>query len=255
MKKTALLAAAAAMVAATPAAADGYLGGRYTSADIDVILETGVEADAWQGEGAFGWTGALGGQVGGTFGNIDVEGEEIDYWNGNVHLYWDTGSWKIGGVLAHSEFEDADTDETVLGVETMFDVSSNANIWGSLTRSEFEFFIADFEAWNLDVGANFYASPNVRFGGYVGTGNVDAGGGDDFDSIAFGVNTEFQPWSAPVSITLGYNYFDIDDINAGSTSFNIGARWNFGGGTVQDRNNATPYTTNNGNMSRILGIY
>lgn len=253
MKRTALLAAAAALFAAAPAAANGYLGGRYTSSDVDV-LGTGLDADAWQVEGEFGWTGGFGGQVGGSFGNVDLDGGDSDYWTGNVHLYWDAGSWKIGGVLAHSDFDDVDTDETVLGVEAMFDVSSNANIWGSFTRSEFEF-LADFEAWSVDVGGNIYASPNVHFGGYVGTGNVDAGGGADFDTLAFGVNTEFQPWSAPISITLGYNYYDIDDIETGSSSFNIGARWNFGGGTIQDRNNATPYTTNNGNLSRILGVY
>lgn len=254
MKRTALLAAAAALFAATPATANGYLGGRYTSADTDVF-GSGTDVDIWQGEGAFGWnSGGFGGQIGGAIGRFESDGGEGDYGNANVHLYWDAGSWRLGGVVAHSDYDEGDLDETVWGVEAMFDIGSSANIWGSLTRSEFEL-LADFEAWGLDVGGNIYASPSVRFGGYVGTGNADAGGGADFDTLSFGVNTEFQPWSAPVSFTLGYNYFDIDDIETGSSSFNIGARWNFGGGTLQDRNNATPYTTNNGTLSRILGIY
>ena len=32
-------------------------------------------------------------------------------------------------------------------------------------------------------------------------------------------------------------------------------RWNFGGGTLQERNEATPYNANSGNLNRIIGIY
>jgi hypothetical protein len=194
-------------------------------------------------------------QLGGAFGNVDVSSSsDSDYWTGNAHLYWDGGSWKVGGLVAHTSFDEASDDETAYGIEAMFDSGANSNIWGSVTFGEFDF-LADFDAWNLDVGGNIYASPNMRFGGYVGTGNIDAGGGADFDTLAFGLNTEFQPWSAPVSIVLGYNYYDIDDIDTGSSSFNIGARWNFGGGTIQERNNATPWTANSGNFNRILGVY
>src|SRR5262245_21262787 len=112
MKKSAWLAAAVALAAVTPAMAHGYLGARYTSADVDV-LSNGADADGWQGEGELGWnSGGFGGQIGRAFGNIDFSGDDADYWTGNAHLYWNTGSWKFGGVIAHTNFDDLDSDET-----------------------------------------------------------------------------------------------------------------------------------------------
>lgn len=257
MKKTALFAAAAALLAASPAAAQGYAGARYSTSDMD-FLGTGLDSDSWQGEGAFGWnSGSWGGQIGGSFGNVDLDGlTDSDFWTGNAHLYWDAGSWKIGGVIVTTEADDLESDELTYGIEAMFDIGSSANIYGSATQGEFDFIgLIDFDTWNLDIGGSIYASPNVRFGANVGTGNLDAGSGLDFDTTTAGLNAEFQPWSAPISITLAYNYHDIDDIETTSNTFSVGARWNFGGGTIQDRNNATPFTTNSGVLNRTLGIY
>ena len=255
MKKTALLAATVALAAASPAMADGYLGARYTTSDVDV-LGIGGDAEGWQGEGELGFVGGgWGAQFGGAFGNIDLESDDTDYWTGNAHLYLDAGSWKIGGVIAATSLDDADSDETVFGIEAMVDLGPNTNLWGSTTFGESDFLGgADVDTWNLDVGGNFYASPNVRFGANVGAGNLE-GGGTDVDTMSAGVNTEFQPWSAPLSITLAYNYYDIDDLDTSSSGFSIGVRWNFGGGTLQERDSTTPFTTNSGNVNRLLGAY
>jgi hypothetical protein len=257
MKKTAFLAAAAALVAATPAAAQGYLGARYSTADAD-ILGVSDDLDSWQGEGEFGWnSGGWGGQFGGSFGNTEFDGGgDTDFWAANLHIYWDGGAWKLGGVVATTNADDVDSDETAYGIEGMWDVGPNSNLYGALTFGTWDFFgLTDFDTWNLDVGGNFYSSPNMRFGAMIGTGNVDAGGGVDASTMSAGLNAEFQPWSAPVSITLAYNYYDIDDFDTTSSAFSVGARWNFGGGTIQDRNNATPFSANSGNLNRVLAIY
>lgn len=258
MKRTAWLAAAAALMAATPAGAQhGYLGANYNSGDVDFLGLGSADVEGWRGEGEVGWTGGgWGGQIGGSFGNAEFDGGgDSDYWTANAHLYWDGGSWKIGGVVATINADDFNADETAYGIEAMFDISPNSNIWGDVTFGEFDFFgFADFDTWNLDVGGNFYSGPNVRFGGYLGTGNLEVGS-SDFDSFSWGLNTEFRPWSAPVSITLGYNSYEVDDLDSESSNFNVGARWNFGGGTLQDRNNSTPFSTSTGNLGRFVGLH
>jgi hypothetical protein len=257
MRKTAFLAAAAALLTATPAMAGGYVGLGYSNTDIDFSGST--EVDTWQGEAAVGFSGGgWGGQLGGSFGNLDFDsGGDADAWAVDGHLYWDGGAWRLGAVILHTDLDfgsggGGSLDETVYGVEAMFNTSPNSNIFASLTTGEGEF-LADYDVWNLDVGGNFYASPNVRIGGYVGTGNVDFGGIDS-DTFSVGVNGEFQPWAVPVSLTAGWNYHEADDISLETNSFRIGARWNFGGGTLQERNNATPFTTRGGFLDRTFGV-
>lgn len=256
MKKTALLAAAAALMAATPAAANGYLGLEYSDSETEFIGD--LELETWQGEGAFGWGGpGVGFQIGGSVGNAEIDaGGDADFWGLDGHVYWHGGAWRVGGVVATTQFDfgaGGDLDETTYGAEAMVDIGSSANIYGSLTASEADFLV-DVDAWNLDVGGNFYATPNVRLGGTIGTGNVDFGG-TDADTMSFGVNGEFQPFSFPLSFTAGYNYFEIDDASIESNALQVGARWNFGGGTLQDRNNATPFTTPAGFQRRFWGVY
>lgn len=256
MKKTALLAAAAAFVAfAAPAAAQGYLGVEYGANEREFFGADG-DGDVWQGEGAFGWNGGgWGAQLGGAFGNLDygIFGD-TDFWTLNGHLYWQGGSWRVGGVVAGSDFDTFLSHDFAYGVEGMFNAGPNTNIFASLTFGDLHFgSTGHADTWNVDVGANFYASPNIRFGGTIGTGEIDGGGGFDSDTFSAGVNGEFQPWSAPVSITLGWSHYD-NDFDAGGDTLSIGARWNFGGGTLQDRNNATPFTTVAGNMNRMFGL-
>lgn len=253
MKKTGLLAAAAVLMMAAPASANGYLGLEYGNADLSFGGPSG-DVDVWQGEGAFGWTsGNWGGQVGGSLGNVDGGSGDADFWTLNGHVYWDAGSWRIGGVVATTSIdESSNIEEWAYGLEALFETSANSNIVGSLTMGDVD---GDADLWNFDIGGNFYTSPNVRFGGFVGFGNIDPDSTTDADTMSYGLNTEFQPWSAPVSITLGWNHFEIDDVGVDSDTLQVGARWNFGGGTIQDRNNAAPFDTHTGYLNRFYGIW
>ena len=90
MKKTALLAAAAALVAASPAAANGYLGVEYLNGESDVIIGS-ADSDGWQGEGAFGFGGTgWGAQIDGSYGNVDLDvpGFDLDGWSLAGHVWW-----------------------------------------------------------------------------------------------------------------------------------------------------------------------
>jgi len=71
MKKTALLAAAAALMTATPAlAAGGYVGADYKD------IEIATDGEGWEIEGAFGTGGSAGWgfQIDGSVGNVDFGG-------------------------------------------------------------------------------------------------------------------------------------------------------------------------------------
>jgi len=251
MKKTAALFALAALAAATPAAAQGYLGLEYGNHNIDTGFGD-EDFDVWQGEGAFGWGGTgWGAQVGGALGNLSADsGGDADFWSLDGHLYWQSGAWRLGGVAAITSIDDGgNIDETAYGVEGMYSFT-NTNLSASATIGDLE----GSDLWNIDGAVNHYYSPNFRVGGLIGFGNID-GGGSDVDSMTYGLNTEFQPWSAPVSITLGWTRFSIDDADLDTDTLQIGARWNFGGGTLQDRNQRTPFDINTGYVNRFYGIY
>lgn len=257
--RTALLAAVAVIIAATPAAAEtgGYLGLEYANADFETLFGDD-ELEGWQSEGAFGWRGGgWGAQIDGSFGNLEESGgTDGDVSTIDGHLYWDGGNWIVGGVITHTNMDfgsGGSADETAYGVEALFAFTPRSNISASLTVGEADF-IADADTWNLDAGVNFYATPNIRIGALLGTGNLDSGP-NDFDTFTAGIDGEFQPWSAPVSLTAAWRHYETDAIDLEANAFQVGVRWNFGGGTLQDRDKVTPFTTYGPLRDRMNGIW
>ncbi|MGH6949731.1 MAG: hypothetical protein ACREH4_02590, partial [Vitreimonas sp.] len=199
MKKTALFAAAAALLTATPAAANGYLGAQYMTGESDVLLGN-ADSDGWQGEGAFGFgSTGLGGQIDGSHGNIDLDGTGIDFdaWSLGGHMWWNFGSWRLGGVVVAANADGPgpfEFDETAYGVEGAWDLGPSVVLIGTMTTGDGEFAgVLDYETFNLDIGARLYATPQIRLGGFLGTGSADIDGVGEADSLSFGLNGEFQP--------------------------------------------------------------
>ncbi len=254
--KTALLAAAAALVTATPAAAmsGGFVGVEYSNSDVEFVGDT--EVDLWRGEGAFGWRGdRWGAQIGGSFGDVDQDvGTDGDIWSIDGHLYWDGGSWRVGGVIAYTEvdFGSGSLDETAYGAEAMVDLGPNTNIFVSALVSETEF-LTDVDTWSVDGGINFYPISRLRLGAFIGTGNADFGVGDA-DTFSAGIDAEFQPFSFPLSFTAGWNHYEADDAGLEADNLQIGARWNFGG-TVQERDGAVPFNGRTNFLDRLFGAW
>lgn len=242
MKKTALLAAAAALMVATPAmAGGGHVGLSYGSTDAG-----DSDTDSYQIEGAIGQNnGGWGFQLEGALGQSDNEGGDSDTFTFGGHIYWASDNWRIGGVVATTKLDDdasSSADEMAYGLEGSVNVAPNAVLFGSATFGETEFLV-DIDTWNADIGLNYYFSDNFRVGANVGTGNLDAGSGVDFDTTTYGVNAEWQPGSMPLSFTLGFSSFDVDEFlfDDSLDTISIGARWNFGGSTLRERDNQTPF--------------
>jgi len=246
MKKTALLAAVAAMFAATPAMAGGSVGVSYGNTD-----SGGSDADNWQVDGSFGHSaGSWGFQVDGSLGQFDDDADTYGY---GGHLYWQSGSARLGGVITGSSVDAGsglEIDEFVYGVEGSFDLSPNVVIGGSGTMGNVELFGLDADTWNLDANIAFYASPNFRIGGTAGVGNLEAT--TDTDTSTLGIDAEYLFSSIPISLTAGYLHFDADTLE--TDTLTIGARWNFGGGSLRDRDNATPFNVRTGLYGRVLDL-
>ncbi len=250
MKKIALFAAVAAAFIATPAMAQsgGHVGVTYGNTDSDA-----TDGDTWQVEGAFGGnSGSIGYQLDAGIGNTDA-GTAGDIDNRTIagHLYWHSDNWNLGAVIATTNLDDGGSvDETVYGIEGSFNVASNAVITGSYTVGESEFLV-DVDTWNLDAGLNYYFTDNFRVSGNIGTGNLDFGGGD-IDTSTFGVGAEWQLASTPISFTADWSTFDADAFGDYDT-LKVGVRWNWGG-TLRERDAATPFDTQTALYQRVYGL-
>src|SRR5512145_2167126 len=129
MKKTALLAAAAALATASPALAEGYVGLEYGAGNIDGGGPDS-DTDGWQGEGAFGFGGA---------------GGDIDEW-----AYGVEGAWAI--------MPSADLIGSLTAGESDVDGGGDADLWNV------DFGGILFVSPNISVGG-FLGFGNVDGGG------------------------------------------------------------------------------------------
>lgn len=212
------------------------------------------DADTWQIDGAFGGqSGALGYQFDGGIGNTDGGGSDVDHYTLAGHLYWGNDSWRLGGVVALTNLDSSgiNVDELVYGIEGSFNVAPSTVLLGSYTIGESELGI-DADTWNLDVGLNHYFTDNFRLGVTAGTGNIDIGIGDT-DDTSLGINAEWQPWATPISFRLSYDTFDIDSNADTLDTLALGVRWNWGG-SLRERDNATPFETRTGLYQRIYAV-
>lgn len=248
MKKTALFAAVAAMFAATPAMAGGYVGAVYGNTD----LGGSSDGESWQGEAAFGHSsGSVGFQLEGSLGSLEGDADTYAY---GGHLYWQgSSSWRLGGVLQGSNVDSgsAEIDEFVYGVEGSADIGPNTVLGASATLGSIDFLGADGDTWNVDANVAFYPSSNFRIGGTLGAGNIDLGVGD-LDTTTAGIDAEYLFSSIPISLTAGYLHLDADTLDADTLS--VGLRWNFGGDSLRDRDNATPFNVRTPLYGRVLDI-
>lgn len=234
------------------AMAGGYVGVAYTSEDES-------DGDTLMLEGAVGHvSGDWGFQLDGSFGNVEFQTLDADVSSLSGHVYRAGSNWRLGlGVSTSAvDLAPADPQEIAYGVVGTYDFSPNTVMSGSFTLGEVEFLAFDIDTWNFDAGVDHYVNANWRIGASLGTGNLETTLGDG-DSTTFSLNTEFQPWSTPVSFNVGYSSVDISGTVFGgleSQTLSIGARWNFGAGTLRDRDNITPFDTRTALYGRALDL-
>jgi hypothetical protein len=257
-----LLSAAAALLAcAAPGVASaqsGYVGASYANSDIDVGGPSqDVDTIGAHGVVAFD-AGALGVQLGANYGNLDADGADVDAYGVDGHLYSRGSQWQFGGGVAYEKLDGdgAEIDEwTVAGEALYFMDRSTVGAALSYGESDAGGGGGDLETIALDGEFRYFATDNLRLEVNAGFGNAEADVGGDTDFWAAGVGAEYQFASVPVSIFGGYDHVNADDSDFEGDSISVGARWNFGGTTLMERDRSgANLKTPQGLFGRLFGV-
>jgi len=227
---------------------NGYVGLDYTSTEDDF-----GHSELWQAEAALGYSrGKLGVQIDGSVGSTDTDFEP---WAVAGHVNYAGSGWRVGAVIAATDFGGSDA-EVVYGIEGNYEIGERAVVGASGTIGSVPGAFGDFDTWNIDADLAFYFTPNLRLSERVGVGNLDSSS-FEFDTTSVGLGVEVQPWAAPISVAVAYDYFDRHGHPTFANeldNFSISLRWNFSGGSLRERDNATPFDTRTQFIQRSFGI-
>jgi hypothetical protein len=99
---------------------------------------------------------------------------------------------------------------------------------------------ADADIYGISGVGRYFVSDNLRFDGRVGFTNIDTG--TEADGIGVGVGGEWKPDNFPISFNAGYDFQTLDSGGAETdiSVWSIGARFDFGNGTLKARDRNGP---------------
>ena len=265
MRKSFWLAGAAILAVAFPnvaSAASGYVGAGYDNGSLKLGGLGSADFDGWSADGAvafdagnMGITG-LGVQIGASYDDHSfdlaggVKSTEVD-----AHLYRRGATWQWGGGVAYTsspvKLIGSTTIDTwaVAGEAKYF--MPKVTLGGSVSYSDASpnSSSSDVTSWRGAADGTFFVTDNISLKGGLGYDSLDLSGtsGHAWD---LSVGAEYQLSSVPISIYGGYTG-DRADIGGklDVDYFSIGARWNFGGGTLLSRNRS------GANLDHLSGPY
>jgi hypothetical protein len=235
-------AAAALAVVAAPsvAAANGYVGVVYGNSDFG----GGDDVESWGAEGAvaFAGSGSIVFEVDAAISTTDDSGagdDETGY--GLVgHLYARNSDHLFGGFVGIAGSEDSETWIAGLEANKYFEQWTLAGALFYGNNDDFE-----TDGFGVNAEGRVFLNDNFRLNGNIGWVSVE-GPVDEEDAMLYGVGGEFQFATFPVSIGAGWTTFDFDGGEV--DTWTIGARWNFGGQTLMDRDR------NGASQASVVGL-
>lgn len=217
-------AAIAALMSAGAAHANGYVGAAYQSTDFGGGSDT--ETPSINGAILLGEHFQLNGHYA-TNDDIDVDAIGLD-----AFLFNRGETSAIGGYASYQSIDlgPSSADEWGLGVFGQL-YRGNTTWTGQLGYNDTE---GDVSVIHLDGEWRHFFTDNFSVQGNLGYGDVevDSGGGGDYWSAGLGAEWRFT--GTPISIYGGWQHVDIE--NGEIDSIGIGARLNFGAGSLLDRN-------------------
>jgi hypothetical protein len=239
MKKY-LLGAAAILTIAMPVTAqaetNGYLGATWGSVDVESpIGDADDDVIGIDGAVAFGGNGGLGFELDASYASFD----EADSNNASVagHVFGRNASHLFGAFASYTDADDTTFWSAGIEAEKYL---SNWTLAGSLGLGKLEEDVLDTETdlWGVNGEARYFVNDNLRLEAGLGWSylNVDAAPGDvDDDAISYNLGAEWQFSGAPISLLAGWSQTESDESEIENSALTVGARWNFGGGTLKDR--------------------
>ncbi|MFT3727953.1 MAG: outer membrane beta-barrel protein [Terricaulis sp.] len=225
MKKY-LLGAAALLAMAAPAVAHadptGYVGLDYANTHIDGL----GSADGWGAEGAVAFDGGSG--VAFELDANVLDNDSDTAWGAAGHLFVRNDQYLFGGFVGATT-ADSDTVWNV-GLEANSYFSPNWTLAGALQYGSDD----DTNAWGVNAALRYFATDNFRIQGTAAWADLDTpGGGDNLWSL--GAGAEYQFATTPISLGLDYTHSETDDSDLSADSVKVSLRWNFGGGSLLER--------------------
>jgi opacity protein-like surface antigen len=232
--KTTLFATAFAVAAAmcAPAfaqdlgAGSGYIGASISHTEVDVLsMQDEFETFGVHGALYTPIRDDLGAQL--NFGYADAD-EADGSLSGSAALVTNLDGGRIAGFVGATEV----ADETMMAYGLQGDLHlTDITLTGGATFATIDEF--DTDLWLLSGGGRYFVSDTFRIDAGVGYASGDVGG-TEAEVWTGGVGAEVQ-FNGPLSLFGGYNRIDVRDIDAAADTVSIGVRYNFGGGTLRDR--------------------
>ncbi len=219
MKNVTFLGATAlALMAATPANAQNYVGAVYGNADVDGL----GDANFYGVEGAFGGPNY-------EFDLSFTDSDESDSaLSGAAHLLSRNDSHLLGAFVGVSNASDS-TSWTIGGEGNIY--MDNVTFAGAIGYSSND--DIDTDGYGVNGEARLFLSDNFRLQAGAGFARVDTAGLED-DAISFGLGGEYQFAGAPVSLALYWDRSELSDADITAETLTLGVRYNFGG-SLRDR--------------------
>jgi hypothetical protein len=215
--KRALLCGVAALTLAAGASAEGYVSGNYT--DID-------GTDTWSLNGRY----LLGNHVllDGGYTNIDGDG---DVWNIGGHLFAREANWLLGAYAGYLSADGGEsTDQFTVAGEGQYYLE-RVTLGLTITYSDLDVPLVEPSMWSVAGDFRYFVTDN--FSVQVGAAWVsfDTVIGDQ-DGHYIDVGAEYQFDASPFAVFAGYRHTDI---GVETDTWGIGLRWNFGEGSLIQR--------------------
>lgn len=217
----ALLAVAAPSMAA---AQTGYVGVTWANVDVDGFDDN--DAVGVEGAVAFEGSSSISFEVDASY--VDSDATDDGVWGVTGHAFTRNDNYLFGGFVGIADSDDSTTWQAGLEANKYFDSWTLAGAVGYANNDD-----ADVNGWGVNVQGRFFLTDNFRLQANAGWASVDAGTAGDQDATLLGAGAEYQLSSIPISFGANYSHVDTDGPDA--DSWGVAVRYNFGGGTLRDR--------------------
>jgi hypothetical protein len=220
-KATFLGAAAIALMAATTANAQNYVGVSHGNIKLDGFDDEQFTA----GELA----------IAGANHEIDlaiVSGDSSDEVAVSVagHLFTRTDSHLFGGFVGFGTGDDVETWTAGVEGNKYFEHWTLAAAVGYTSDEE-----ADLDGYGINTEARLFPADNFRLQFNLAWADVDdgtPGGGESV--LGYGLGAEYQISGSPISLTLNLDRAETEDTDVEVSTYSFGIRYNWGG-TLKER--------------------